>query len=176
MAAIERTRPVPLTDAERDSLGQIARNLPRLWNAQDNDATRPQGAAAIADQRGRGHRSTATSTEPTSRSSGRAARAPSCSSASTAMQGPRRLPEDTIDLIRRLAAHHPDHQIAAILNHQGRRTGQGCRSPEPRVQARQIPRRHPSRTTTGPRQRAGHDQPRRRRTRRLALHDPPLAA
>ena len=28
MAAIERTRPVPLTDAERESLGQIARNLP----------------------------------------------------------------------------------------------------------------------------------------------------
>jgi excisionase family DNA binding protein len=31
--------------------------------------------------------------------------------------------EDTIDLVRRLAAHHPDQQIAAILNRQGRRTG-----------------------------------------------------
>jgi len=30
MATIDRTRPVPLTDAERESLGQIARNLPRL--------------------------------------------------------------------------------------------------------------------------------------------------
>ena len=34
MAAIERTRPVPLTDAERESLGEITRNLPRLWNAK----------------------------------------------------------------------------------------------------------------------------------------------
>ena len=36
--------------------------------------------------------------------------------------------KDTIDLIRRLAEHHPDDQIAAILNRQGRKTGQGCRS------------------------------------------------
>ena len=50
-------------------------------------------------------------------------------------QGPRRLPEDSIDLIRRLAAHHPDHQIAAILNLQGRRTGQGLPFTRARVQA-----------------------------------------
>ena len=37
----------------------------------------------------------------------------------------RRLPEDTIELIRRLAAHHPDHQIAAILARNGHRTGTG---------------------------------------------------
>jgi len=36
-----------------------------------------------------------------------------------------RTDEDTIELIARLAAHHPDQQIASILNRQGRRTGTG---------------------------------------------------
>ena len=56
IAAIERARPVPLTDAERDALGQIARDLPRLWDARTTTRPRPQGAAAHADQRGRRHR------------------------------------------------------------------------------------------------------------------------
>ena len=42
-------------------------------------------------------------------------------------------PEDTIELIRRLAEHHPDNQIASILNKQGRRTGTGLLFSEPRV-------------------------------------------
>jgi hypothetical protein len=33
--------------------------------------------------------------------------------------------EDTVELIRRLAAHTADYQIAAILNKHGRRTGTG---------------------------------------------------
>ncbi|MDQ3093171.1 MAG: recombinase family protein, partial [Actinomycetota bacterium] len=36
-------------------------------------------------------------------------------------------------LIRRLAVHHPDRQIAAILNKQGRRTATGLAFSEPRV-------------------------------------------
>jgi biotin operon repressor len=47
----------------------------------------------------------------------------------------RRLPEDTIELIRRLAEHHPDRQIAAILSRQGRRTGTGLGFTEGRVKA-----------------------------------------
>ena len=51
-------------------------------------------------------------------------------------RGPDRhvLGEDTVELIRRLAEHHPDHQIAAILNKQGRLTGQGLRFTRSRVQ------------------------------------------
>ncbi len=45
----------------------------------------------------------------------------------------KRTPEDTVELIRRLATHHPDRQIAAILNKQGRRTGTGLVFTEPRV-------------------------------------------
>jgi excisionase family DNA binding protein len=41
--------------------------------------------------------------------------------------------EDTVELIGRLAGHHPDRQIAAILNKQGRRTGNGLLFSEPRV-------------------------------------------
>lgn len=40
---------------------------------------------------------------------------------------PVRTAEDTIDLIRRLAAHYPDATIAGVLNRQGRRTANGER-------------------------------------------------
>lgn len=39
----------------------------------------------------------------------------------------RRTDEETIDIIRRLAVHHPDGVIAGILNRQGRRTASGDR-------------------------------------------------
>src|SRR5581483_1174933 len=47
----------------------------------------------------------------------------------------RRLGEDTLELIGRLAEHHPDHQIAAILSRQGHRTGTGLPFTEPRVKS-----------------------------------------
>ena len=45
-----------------------------------------------------------------------------------------RTDEDTIKLIARLAVHHPDPQIASILNRQGRRTGTGMSFTATRVQ------------------------------------------
>ena len=44
-----------------------------------------------------------------------------------------RTSEDTVDLIRRLAAHTNDQLIAAILNKQGRRTGTGLPFSQSRV-------------------------------------------
>jgi DNA invertase Pin-like site-specific DNA recombinase len=38
---------------------------------------------------------------------------------------PIRTPDDTVDLLRRLAAHYPDTKIAGILNRQGRTTATG---------------------------------------------------
>jgi hypothetical protein len=38
-----------------------------------------------------------------------------------------RTDEDTVALVRRLAAHYPDAVIAGILNRQGRRTARGLR-------------------------------------------------
>jgi len=46
---------------------------------------------------------------------------------------PNRTDEDTIDLLRRLAAHYPDAVIAGILNRQGRRTATGLRFTANRV-------------------------------------------
>ncbi len=41
--------------------------------------------------------------------------------------------EDTVELVRKLATHTGDQQIAAILNKQGRRTGTGLPFNQPRV-------------------------------------------
>jgi hypothetical protein len=46
-----------------------------------------------------------------------------------------RTDEDTIDLLRRLATHYPDTQIAGILNRQGRRTARGLSYTASRVQS-----------------------------------------
>jgi excisionase family DNA binding protein len=47
----------------------------------------------------------------------------------------RRLDDDTVELIGRLAQHHPDQQIAQILSRHGRRTGTGLPFTEARVKA-----------------------------------------
>src|SRR6476469_8475661 len=46
-----------------------------------------------------------------------------------------RTDEDTVDLVRRLAAHYPDPVIAHILNRQGRRTARGLSFTAGRVQS-----------------------------------------
>ena len=46
-----------------------------------------------------------------------------------------RTDEDTISLLRRLAVHYPDAQIAGILNRQGRRTARGMSYTASRVQS-----------------------------------------
>ena len=133
--ALEHARPKPLTDQERAALTDIARDLPKLWAAPtttDRDrklllrtlireivvtvnAEQRQAAVEIAWEGG----------------------ARSELSVKLNARGPdrHRLGEDTIELIRRLAEHHPDDQIAAILNRQGRTTGHGLAFTRPRVQA-----------------------------------------
>ncbi len=60
-----------------------------------------------------------------------------------------RTDEDSIELIRRLAVHYPDAQIADILNRQHRRTAKGLSHSPARVQTLRfrsdIPGRRPSR-------------------------------
>ena len=46
---------------------------------------------------------------------------------------PLRTAEDTVEFVRRLAAHHPDRVIAGILNRQGKRTARGLRFDRNRV-------------------------------------------
>jgi DNA invertase Pin-like site-specific DNA recombinase len=135
LAALEQARPAPLTDDERAALARLARDLPSVWNAPTTtDRDRKELLRTLvrdvvitvhaADKRADveicwegGAR-----TELTVRLNAR---------------GPerRRLPEDTVQLIRRLAAHHPDHQIAAILTKNGHRTGTGLTFTASRVRS-----------------------------------------
>ena len=133
LAALEQARPAPLTADERRALARLARDLPRLWHAKtitDRDrkellrtllsevivtVREPERLAALELVWEGGGRS-----ELQVRLNRR---------------GPERhrTDEDTVDLIRRLAQHHSDRQIAAILSKQGRRTGTGLPFTEPRV-------------------------------------------
>src|SRR4051812_48102674 len=135
LAALEQARPAPLTDSERDALARLARDLPRLWKAETTTTRdRKQLLRALIHE-----------VIVTVHAIERRAAVEVCweGGARTELavrlnaRGPetRRLPEDTIALIRRLAEHHPDRQIAAILSRQGRRTGTGLAFTEGRVKA-----------------------------------------
>ena len=125
LAALELARPAPLSDHERRVLKTLARDLPKLWAAtttSDRDRkellrtliseivvtiSRPENIARVEVLWEGGARS-------------------ELSIRLLRRGGERhRTDEDTIELIARLAVHHPDHQIAGILNKQGRRTGTG---------------------------------------------------
>jgi predicted DNA-binding transcriptional regulator AlpA len=70
-----------------------------------------------------------------------------CVTAQRARPAPNRTPEETVDLVRRLAAHYPDPVIAGILSRQGRKTSTGLPFNATRVNAlrssRGIPRYQP---------------------------------
>jgi len=125
LAALQHARPAPLSEQERHALARLARDLPRMWGAQtttDRDrkellrtlvseivvtVQRPQNIAEVLAIWEGGARTELT--------------------VPLVRRGPesKRTDEDTVALIGRLAVHHPDRQIAAILNKQGRRTGTG---------------------------------------------------
>jgi DNA invertase Pin-like site-specific DNA recombinase len=133
LAALEHARPAPLTDQERRALTRLARDLPKLWAAESTGdrgrkellrtlvseivvtVRRPENIADVEVFWEGGARS-----ELSVRLIRRGGES-------------LRTAEDTIELIRRLAAHHPDPQIAAILNRQRRRTGTGLPFTEARV-------------------------------------------
>jgi excisionase family DNA binding protein len=143
LAELEARRPEPLTADERQALATLARDLPRLWAAETTTARDrkellrtliSEVVVTVEDEPRRAQVEIAWE-----------------GGARSQLQVPlnrrgaetRRTDEETVELIRRLAAHHPDRQIAAILNKQGRRTGTGLRFTEPRVksvrQANAIP-------------------------------------
>jgi excisionase family DNA binding protein len=135
LAAVEHARPQPLTNAERRALAALARDLPRLWDASTTtDRDRKQLLRTLireiivtvnAEER-------RANAEIFWEGGARSELAVKLNA-----RGPetRRLGEDTIVLIRRLAEHHNDQQIAAILSRQGYRTGTGLAFTETRVRA-----------------------------------------
>jgi DNA invertase Pin-like site-specific DNA recombinase/predicted DNA-binding transcriptional regulator AlpA len=133
LAELESRRPEPLTDAERQALARIATDLPRLWTAETTtDRDRKELLRTLISE-----------IVVTVTDAPRRADVEICweGGARTQLTVPlihrgvesTRPPEDTVELIRRLAAHSNDRQIAAILNKQGRRTGTGLPFTDPRV-------------------------------------------
>jgi excisionase family DNA binding protein len=134
LAELQSHRAEPLTRAERQALGQIAKDLPRLWAAQTTtDRDRKELLRTLISE-----------IVVTVTDTPRQAQIEICWEGGARTQltialtqrGPERTrtPEDTVALIGRLAAHSSDQQIAAILNKQGRRTGTDQPFTEPRVQ------------------------------------------
>jgi excisionase family DNA binding protein len=133
LAELERRRPAPLNKTERRALTRLARELPQLWEAE----------STTSRERKELLRTLVSEVIVTVREEPRRAEVEIDweGGARTELQVPlvrrgaesKRTPEDTVELVRALAAHHPDRQIAAILNKQGRRTGTGLPFTEPRV-------------------------------------------
>jgi DNA invertase Pin-like site-specific DNA recombinase len=153
LAELEQRRPGPLIADERRALAHLARDLPRLWETPTTTARdrkellRTLLSEAIVTVRERPRRA---EVELVWEGGARTEL-----SLPLIRRGPegKRTDERTVELIRRLAAHHPNHQIAAILNKQGRRTGTGLPSTS----------RASSTSASAPASR-----PRRRRTRRAS--------
>jgi excisionase family DNA binding protein len=133
LAELEQRRPEPLSTDEREALARVARDLPRLWHAETTttrdrkELLRTLVAEAIVTVHQQPRRAVIEiAWEGGARSQ---------LSVPLIRRGPegKRTDEDTVELIRALAVHHPDQQIAAILNKQGRRTGTGLPFNQARV-------------------------------------------
>ena len=135
LAELEARRPEPLTDLERQALTRLIRDLPRIWTAE---TTTPRDRKELL-------RTLISEVIVTIKEEPRQAETEIIweGGARTELTVPlvkrgserNRTSEDTIELIRKLAAHTTDQQIAAILNKQGRRTGTGLVFNEPRVRS-----------------------------------------
>jgi len=149
LARRQRRRPSALTPAERATVLALADDLATVWTAQTTtDKDRKQLLhTLLADVTLAVHRQ---DPDPHAqvliRWKGGAA-----SELTVPIRRPQpkiRTDEDTVDLIRRLAVHYPDAQIAGILNRQGRRTARGLSYTASRVQSTRhywgIPRHHKS--------------------------------
>jgi DNA invertase Pin-like site-specific DNA recombinase len=138
LAALERSRPAPLTDHERQALTRLAHDLPRLWEAKStSDRDRKELLRTLIGE-----------VVLTIHASERRAALEICWEGGartelavrlgTNVFERRRTSEDTIELIRRLAAHHPDRQIAQTLSRQGRLTASGLPFTQARVQSVRV--------------------------------------
>ena len=132
----ERRRPAALTTAERATVLALADDLDTVWSAETTtDKDRKQLLHTLIDD-----------VTLTVHRDDRDPRAEVLmrwkGGATSELVVPIRRPqpkirtdEDTVDLIRRLAVHYPDAQIAGVLNRQGRRTARGLSYTASRVQS-----------------------------------------
>jgi excisionase family DNA binding protein len=133
LAMVERARPVPLTDPERKALARLARDLPRLWDA-DTTTHRDRKQllrTLISEVIVTVHTQTRQADIEIAWEGG--ARTELAVKINGRVPDRHRLGEEAIELIRRLAEHHDDRQIAAILSRQGYRTISGLPFTQARV-------------------------------------------
>ena len=146
-------RPAPLTPDERAQILDLAQDLPAVWDAATTtDKDRKHLLHALLDE--------VVITITRNPGAGQADLLLRWKGGATTdltltmrrAQPKIRTSDDTIDLIRRLAAHHPDAVIAGILNRQQRTTARGLSYTASRVQSlryhRDIPAYQP--TTDAP--------------------------
>ncbi len=149
LARRQTARPKTLTPAERAAILALGDDLGRVWDAPTTtDKDRKQLLRTLLDE----VNITARRDDPDPharlilRWKG---------GAITELTVPLRRPQpkirtddDTVDLVRRLAVHYPDANIAGILNRQGRRTPRGLSYTAGRVQGLRhywgIPRHQPA--------------------------------
>jgi excisionase family DNA binding protein len=136
LAQLERARPTPLSGQEREALARLARDLPRLWTAPTTTDRDRKGLlrTLISEVIVTCHHDERRAAVEVRWEGG----ARTELSVPLNVRGPlelNRLAEDTLVLIRRLAEHQPDWQIAGILNRQGRRTGTGLPFTQERVRS-----------------------------------------
>jgi DNA invertase Pin-like site-specific DNA recombinase len=150
LACREAARPAVLTSSERTAILALGDDLASVWNAPSTtDKDRKQLLRTLLDE--------VNITIRRDHDSGHAdlilrwkGGAITELTIPIKRKPPRRLrtDEDTVDLVRRLAAHYPDAKIAGILNRQHRRTPRGLSYTAGRVQGLRhywsIPRHQPS--------------------------------
>jgi excisionase family DNA binding protein len=134
LTALEHARPAALSDQERQALAGLARDLPRLWGAPtttDRDRKRLLrtliGEVIVTAHHDERRAAVEVCWEGGARTE---------LSVALNVRGPLqrgRIGQDTLELIRRLAEHQSDRQIAGILGRQGLRTGTGLPFTEARV-------------------------------------------
>jgi excisionase family DNA binding protein len=126
----------PSLDQERQALGQLARDLPRLWSAPTTTDRDRKGLlrTLISEVIVTAHRDDGRAAVEVCWEGG----ARTELSVTLNVPGPLqrgRIADDTLELIRRLAEHHPDRQIAGILGRHGRVTGTGLQFTQARVRS-----------------------------------------
>jgi excisionase family DNA binding protein len=134
LTALEHARPAALSDQERHALAVLARDLPRLWAAPTTtDRDRKEllrtliGEVIVTAHHDERRADVEVCWEGGARTE---------LSVSLNVRGPLqrgRIHEDALELIRRLAEHQSDREIAAILGRQGLRTGTGLPFTQARV-------------------------------------------
>jgi DNA invertase Pin-like site-specific DNA recombinase len=127
LASRERRRPRTLTAAERAAIGALGGDVARVWSAPTTtDRDRKELLRTLLEEVIVNVDRDAAQAHLTMRWRGGAIG--QLDVALPRSHPPKiRTSEDTIALVRRLAAHYPDAQIAGILNRQGRRSARGQR-------------------------------------------------